>query len=1434
MPEIFQTPPPGFQTVRHAGDSLVVTLRLDAERDGGAFLRTNLGQAAVHREEIIANVERGRAILGRDWHDLPLRRTDARSFEINLPLCQVGLFEFKTFFVPDDGSEPLWPQGENARVKIEPSATASGNTIYNAFIRQFGANRAGQAWSREHRDAEQFLSQAGYVVIPPSGTFADLRRELHVIMDELGFRIIQLLPVHPAPATFARMGRFGSPFAPLDFFTVDPSMAVFDRHTTPLEQFTQLVADIHARDGLVLIDLPADHTGWGSTLQVHHPEWFSRNEDGSFASPGAWGVVWEDLCKLNFADKTLWRQLAEVFLHWCQIGIDGFRCDAGYMIPAPVWTYITARVREQYPDTVFLLEGLGGALQTTEHLLLDAGHNWAYSEFFQQFGSQQLRDYIRFAVGFSSRVGCLVHFAETHDNERLAAKSAAWAALRVKTAALFSVAGAFGLANGVEWLATEKIDVHDANSLAWGDEPNLVGLVKTLTGLLNHHPAFLAQAALRFPDSFAGDAIAMLRCPPAAGPTSHPDQPADGATPPPLLVVATPTEDQPATLEWDLADFDPGPEPIDLLDHSPVAIRVQGRRAAITLTPATACCIAAAQPADDAPKNRLSLRHWQDLRDRVLDFIVEIKGFGDLGDTNIDLLAQTLYANPRRFVRLVLPGAAYLPILEWRPGQDEHRVVMIPPQHLIVIRHVHPFIATILQGRDCLQRKRSLPQADGSSLILFSPLPAPADTPAEARMLVNVFTRQPNGQQTENLFHCGNLALLPENLEPTVNLTLTAEQITPEHAGLCADEQGGFTLARAAWGLLQSKYDALFAPSLDPQVPVDRTVLLTRVRAWMIYRDYRQELNLNCQTGFTAGYANRLAWTFQVPSGMGQNVMLRVEWHLARDRQQATLTFSRLPAPDQHHRHALPDENPVTLFLRPDLDNRVNHDVTKAFQGPEIAFPAAVTPRPDGFFFRPSPRPGLDISISDGTFHPALEWQYQHHLPVDAERGLESTTDIFCPGYFKCNLFGGGQATLAVAAAQQPAVTAHLNLPTDPLPEQLPFPEALRQSLAAFIVRRDQGKTVLAGFPWFLDWGRDTLICLRGLIAADMLDDCRDIIRQFASFAENGTIPNMIRGQDNSNRDTSDAPLWLLVATADFVKHPQGGDGILDLPCPIRPLRMVLADIVDNYWHGTPNGIHADHESALIYSPAHFTWMDTNFPAATPRAGYPVEIQALWIFALDFLARHLGCETCAQRARQARASLKTLFRRPDGRGLADCLHAATTDTPARQATPDDACRPNQLLAVTLGAVTDHDLLRDIIIATRPLLTPAGIRSLDDAPVTCPLPVGSAEHPLNDPHRPYWGSYSGDEDTRRKPAYHNGTSWAWLMPSFCEALVITYGPTAVPAARAWTAAAAAEMQRHGLGFLPEIYDGNAPHTPKGCVAQAWSMTEWFRISEQLAT
>jgi starch synthase (maltosyl-transferring) len=362
--EIKQSPAPGSRVLLHRGDLLTVRMTLGAPAAGTAWVRTNIGSAAVRRQEIIQFAESGRPILARDWHDIPMREAGANEYSVALPLLEIGQFEVKAFFLPAGQTDPVWPPGENVAVKIEPAEYVGSCTIYNAFVRQFLAPPVPLPPGVAGACAP--LEAAGYSVIPPSGTFRNLTRQVDFIVGKLGFRILLLLPIHPPPTTYARMGHFGSPYAVLDFMDVDPALAEFDRKTTPLDQFRELADAVHARDARLFIDIPVNHTGWASWLQIHHPHWFVRNEDRSFQSPGAWGVTWEDLSKLDFRRRDLWQYMAEVFLYWCRQGVDGFRCDAGYMVPMPVWQYIVAKVRDEFPETIFLLEGLGGPFAAVE------------------------------------------------------------------------------------------------------------------------------------------------------------------------------------------------------------------------------------------------------------------------------------------------------------------------------------------------------------------------------------------------------------------------------------------------------------------------------------------------------------------------------------------------------------------------------------------------------------------------------------------------------------------------------------------------------------------------------------------------------------------------------------------------------------------------------------------------------------------------------------------------------------------------------------------------------------------------------------------------------------------------------------------------------------------------------------------------------------
>ena len=182
--------------------------------------------------------------------------------------------------------------------------------------------------------------------------------------------------------------------------------------------------------------------------------------------------------------------------------------------------------------------------------------------------------------------------------------------------------------------------------------------------------------------------------------------------------------------------------------------------------------------------------------------------------------------------------------------------------------------------------------------------------------------------------------------------------------------------------------------------------------------------------------------------------------------------------------------------------------------------------------------------ISEGSFITEPEWQYNIHHPVEANRGLDPDSDLFSPGYFLCDVKGGKTVTLAAEIAAEPNRT--VVAPTAPPPDapSLPLTENrdtdmaffLEEALDQYIVKRQSLATVIAGYPWFLDWGRDTLIVLRGLISAGRTQEALLILRQFAGFEENGTLPNMIHGQNADNRDTSDAPLWFFTDCADLAK----------------------------------------------------------------------------------------------------------------------------------------------------------------------------------------------------------------------------------------------------------------------------------------------------------
>lgn len=1417
---LVQYPRPGERLLRFCGDRIVFTLEVPPHFKGSAFVRTNLGKARISRREIIAEVESGEPRLGRDWFDIPMKAAGPGRFEAVLGLAEVGHFEAKCLFLPEGGSEPLWPAGENTVLNVEPADTCCGNIIYNAFVRQFGPakNRFCNLTETE-TEAVAELDRAGYTVIPPSGTFRDLMAELDFIMLRLGCRIIQLLPIHPTPTTYARMGRFGSPYASLSFTDVDPALAEFDPAATPLEQFLELVDAVHARRGKLFIDIAINHTGWAAELHESHPEWLCRNHRGEIEAPGAWGVVWADLTRLDYSRKDLWIYMAEVFLTWCRRGVDGFRCDAGYMIPLPAWRYIIAKVREEFPDTVFLLEGLGGEMSVTIDLLNRADFNWAYSELFQNYDRAQIENYLSGAFHICRSDGLTVHFAETHDNPRLAAVSTLYARMRTALCALLSPCGAFGFANGLEWFAVEKINVHHACGLNWNSGENQVDAIARLTAVLKTHPAFGPTVELTFAGRGEGNFIALSRRDRAIGRT--------------VLVLANLDCEHTTTARWDAEEvpFASGRafDLISSLEMSP--LRIDARTSALDLPPGQVCCLT--EPDDpwlnlplpdhgDIPPQAVRAR----LHAKVLQ-AVAASGRGFFLDP--DEAVGVLRSDPVLFCRRLNENASPR-VVRWNFPSDLRRHVLIPPGHFTLVRADAPFRIRITDGKRTLFTEENLKDENGGPFILVPPI----ETPAEHRLLQIEITRYTPGRTVHSR---GRLLLTADGRNAQVKTSFSREDCRRlPLLALDTDGYGAAMRVHADWRNLNSTYDALLAANPNPDRLENRRILLTRCRAWVVFQGYSQALDPDCLERFGFDFQKGAWWRYRVPTGQGEHTLLQVTAALDKDVTNTfRLTALRLDRPEGSRE--LADDRPVTLIIRPDIEDRSFHRTTKAYCGPERSWPQAVAVRENGFAFAPSPGHRLEVTVDSGRFVHEPEWYYMVHHPLEAERGLDPDSDLFGPGYFSCPLRGGGSVTLTARmlidgrTGSDPPRPAAVSFP-QPEEKSIPLGEALESALDHYVTRTGKVRTVVAGYPWFLDWGRDTLIVTRGLIAAGRIETAESILLRFARFEENGTMPNMINGEDTGNRDTSDTPLWFFTACSDLLSA-QGHDDFLKRRCAGRTIRRLLTEMAETLIAGTPNGIAMDPATGLIFSPAHFTWMDTFHPAGTPRQGYPVEIQALWFAALQLLSR---IDKTRKRWRDlaylVRDGIRTLFRNDSLGCLVDCLHAEPGRS-AKTAAPDDALRPNQLLALTLDAVDDFETRASVLNACSELLVPGAVRTLADRPVRYPLEIRHDGKRLNDPLNPYWGNYTGDENTRRKPAYHNGTAWTWLFPSYCESLVDCYGPSEKDTALALLSASTVLINRGCVGHVPEIVDGDAPHRQRGCDAQAWGVSELLRVWKKVS-
>lgn len=518
-----------------------------------------------------------------------------------------------------------------------------------------------------------------------------------------------------------------------------------------------------------------------------------------------------------------------------------------------------------------------------------------------------------------------------------------------------------------------------------------------------------------------------------------------------------------------------------------------------------------------------------------------------------------------------------------------------------------------------------------------------------------------------------------------------------------------------------------------------------------------------------------------------------------------------------------PDDQNVSFELCPFLALRDFHALTRAFEGGytqhRIRDWVAVDAFPRG------PRVWMTLQDHDAgrpaPFREEPGWWYGFVYAIESARGLDDREDLFVPGWFKVE--GRGEIRLTFRASADfsetltgmPSRRSAIRVDAPAGEDQRGVQDRLSDAADQFIVSRrskegDDLTTILAGYPWFGDWGRDTFIALPGLLLeTGRFDEARQVLEVFASAQQDGLIPNRFSDYgEGRDYNSVDASLWF-VHGADAYARVSGDDIAWQ-----QTLAPACERVIEAYSRGTQFSIHADPADGLVScgdETTQLTWMDAKCGDVvfSPRHGKPVEINALWYHALCLMAERCA-ETDAAKARRyaemadrVAASFTAVFWNGDGGYLYDVV---------RQGRSDPACRPNQIFAVSLphsplGSEQQQSVVR---VVHERLLTPVGLRSL------------CRKHPS------YAGHYGGGP-FERDSVYHQGTVWAWLIGPFIEAYLRVNGfsPVAKAQARAWLQPLVDHLDEAGLGSVSEIFDGDPPHTPDGCMAQAWSVAELLR-------
>jgi predicted glycogen debranching enzyme len=460
-------------------------------------------------------------------------------------------------------------------------------------------------------------------------------------------------------------------------------------------------------------------------------------------------------------------------------------------------------------------------------------------------------------------------------------------------------------------------------------------------------------------------------------------------------------------------------------------------------------------------------------------------------------------------------------------------------------------------------------------------------------------------------------------------------------------------------------------------------------------------------------------------------------------------------------------------------------------------------------------------ALADGEYVPDAQWYQGFQYDEERNRGLDFEEDLASPGVFRWSPAQGEAVLLLGVSGSLPsesaAAPAYRRLRRAERARRGRFGSRLERAGDAYVVRRGAGRTIVAGYPWFTDWGRDTFISLRGLcLATGRLAEARSILLEWAGHVSEGMLPNLFVDQGGTPEyNTVDASLWYVVAVHDYLRAVEArGRGV-----PARDRRILgeaVRGILAGHVRGTRYRIRADADGLLAAGEpgVQLTWMDAKVGdwVVTPRIGKPVEIQALWLNALraagDFTTEH------AELLERGTRSFARRFWNDEAGCLYDVVDA--DHEPGRL---DGSIRPNQILAVggLPYPLLRGDAARQVVdLVERTLWTPLGLRTLN---------------PGAPGYRP---RYEGGV-LSRDGAYHQGTVWPWLLGPFVEAWVRVRGGGAAvrsEARRRFLDPILDHLAQAGVGHVSEIADAEAPHVPRGCPFQAWSVAEALRLDLQI--